>query len=82
MHVTLELQLVIGSRSREAGWLTRDGVKAALAARGIQLRDSELETAFEALDPDQDNNIQFPPSCAHIGPHARTCSARAHSRGA
>mmetsp|Transcript_56116 Transcript_56116/g.162534 ORF Transcript_56116/g.162534 Transcript_56116/m.162534 type:complete len:620 (-) Transcript_56116:134-1993(-) len=45
--------------THKAGWLTREGVKAALADRGVELREAELETAFAALDPDDDNNIQY-----------------------
>lgn len=45
--------------SSRAGWLSRDGVCAALKASGIKLNKEELETAFEALDPDGDDKVQY-----------------------
>lgn len=43
----------------KAGWLTRDGICQALNSRGIRLRDNEVEAAFEALDPDGDDKVQY-----------------------
>mmetsp|Transcript_124051 Transcript_124051/g.356167 ORF Transcript_124051/g.356167 Transcript_124051/m.356167 type:complete len:638 (-) Transcript_124051:66-1979(-) len=45
--------------SNKAGWLTRDGFEQALIGRGIRLRGPELQAAFEALDPDEDDKIQY-----------------------